>query len=385
VGFPAARIGDMHVCPMVTGVVPHVGGPILPPCAITVLTGKLPQARVTDMCVCVGPPDVIVKGSATVLVSKLPAARMTDMTAHGGVIVLGCFTVLIGDAGGGGGGGGAAAFAPPPTPECAALASAHDNAVLANHTYGENPTLPPGYRQIDPSTDAGKAELANLGLTPSNLAPAGSTFRSEIFVRDGANGPQYTVAYRGTAESADWAENGRQGVGMQSGHYESAMLIGNKVSAASGGNVSFTGHSLGGGLASAAAVTTGRPATTFNSAGLSARTVGGYPDTPVPVDAYYVPGEVLSGVQDNRAGVLAGLTGLATAIHPSLGGLLGGWITGRELGDSPILPQAYGARHRLPNAVPPGKSTLQSLNPIDRHGMDWVLHGIEQQQQDLGC
>ena len=105
-GQPAARVLDMHTCPMVNGVVPHVGGPILPPCKFTVLTGKLPQARVTDLALCVGPPDVIVKGSATVLVGGLPAARMGDMTAHGGVIVAGCFTVLIGDAGGGGGGGG---------------------------------------------------------------------------------------------------------------------------------------------------------------------------------------------------------------------------------------------------------------------------------------
>jgi uncharacterized Zn-binding protein involved in type VI secretion len=98
-GMPAARVSDMHVCPMVTpGVppIPHVGGPILPPCAVTVLTGSLPQARVTDQATCVGPPDVIVKGSATVLVNDLPAARIGDMTAHGGSIVLGCFTVLIG-------------------------------------------------------------------------------------------------------------------------------------------------------------------------------------------------------------------------------------------------------------------------------------------------
>ena len=108
-GQPAARITDMHVCPMVTGVVPHVGGPILPPAAVTVFTGKLPQARVTDMAVCVGPPDVIVKGSATVFVCKLPAARMGDLTAHGGTIVAGVPTVLIGDMAGGGssGGGGA--------------------------------------------------------------------------------------------------------------------------------------------------------------------------------------------------------------------------------------------------------------------------------------
>lgn len=93
---PAARVSDMHVCPMVTGVVPHVGGPILPPCQVNVLTGSLPQARVGDMATCVGPPDSIVKGSATVLVGGMPAARIGDMTAHGGNIVLGCFTVLIG-------------------------------------------------------------------------------------------------------------------------------------------------------------------------------------------------------------------------------------------------------------------------------------------------
>lgn len=111
-GMPAARVTDMHVCPMITVLVPHVGGPILPPCAPTVLTGFLPQARVTDMCVCVGPPDVIVTGAWTVLVSGLPAARIGDMTVHGGAIVAGLPTVLIGDngssaAGSGSAGGGA--------------------------------------------------------------------------------------------------------------------------------------------------------------------------------------------------------------------------------------------------------------------------------------
>lgn len=93
---PAARVSDMHTCPMVTGVVPHVGGPILPPGAPTVLIGFLPAAKVTDMCVCVGPPDTIVKGSGTVMILNMPAARMGDQTAHGGVIVMGEPTVMIG-------------------------------------------------------------------------------------------------------------------------------------------------------------------------------------------------------------------------------------------------------------------------------------------------
>jgi uncharacterized Zn-binding protein involved in type VI secretion len=95
-GMPASRITDMHVCPMVTGIVPHVGGPILPPGGVTVLIGGLPAARATDMATCVGPPDVIVKASMTVLTVGLPQARIGDMTAHGGTIILGFPTVLVG-------------------------------------------------------------------------------------------------------------------------------------------------------------------------------------------------------------------------------------------------------------------------------------------------
>jgi uncharacterized Zn-binding protein involved in type VI secretion len=95
-GMPAARATDMHVCPMVTVLVPHVGGPILPPCAITVLIGSLPAARVTDMAVCVGPPDMIALGSFTVLICGMPAARIGDLTVHGGTIVMGLPTVLVG-------------------------------------------------------------------------------------------------------------------------------------------------------------------------------------------------------------------------------------------------------------------------------------------------
>ncbi|MEJ8840802.1 PAAR domain-containing protein [Lacibacter sp. H375] len=92
----AARVGDMHVCPMVNGTVPHVGGPVMPAGCPTVLIGGMPAARVGDMLVCTGPPDSIVKGSATVLIGGMPAARMGDTTAHGGTIVIGCPTVIIG-------------------------------------------------------------------------------------------------------------------------------------------------------------------------------------------------------------------------------------------------------------------------------------------------
>lgn len=96
---PAARLTDMHQCPMVTpGLppIPHVGGPITGPCAPTVLIGGLPAAKLGDLAVCVGPPDSIIKGSATVMIMGMPAARLGDSTAHGGTIVLGFPTVMIG-------------------------------------------------------------------------------------------------------------------------------------------------------------------------------------------------------------------------------------------------------------------------------------------------
>jgi len=129
-GQPAARITDLHACAMVTGVVPHVGGPVAGPCAPTVLTGKIPQARITDMCVCVGPPDMIVQGSPTVLVSGLPAARLGDATVHGGIVTVGLPTVLIGVQGPAGAGplgatgvGGMGAASPATSP-CMAAAAA---------------------------------------------------------------------------------------------------------------------------------------------------------------------------------------------------------------------------------------------------------------------
>ena len=95
----AARITDMHACPMQTpGLppIPHVGGPIIGPAVPTVLIGKLPAAVVGDNCVCVGPPDTIAMGSATVMIGGKPSARMGDTTVHGGNISVGCPTVMIG-------------------------------------------------------------------------------------------------------------------------------------------------------------------------------------------------------------------------------------------------------------------------------------------------
>lgn len=96
---PGARITDLHVCPMVTPAlppIPHVGGPVIGPGVPTVMVGKMVAAVVGDACTCVGPPDSIVKGSATVMIGGKPAARVGDTCAHGGTVVLGCATVMIG-------------------------------------------------------------------------------------------------------------------------------------------------------------------------------------------------------------------------------------------------------------------------------------------------
>ena len=103
---PAARIGDMHTCPMVTPgtpPIPHVGGPVTMGAA-TVMIGMMPAARMGDMCTCVGPPDTIATGSPTVLIENMMAARVGDLTMHGGVITIGCPTVMIGEMGMGGAG-----------------------------------------------------------------------------------------------------------------------------------------------------------------------------------------------------------------------------------------------------------------------------------------
>ena len=94
--FPAARLTDMHVCPMLTVLVPHVGGPVIGPGCPTVLIGNLPAARVGDLVTCVGPPDTIAMGSTTVLIGSQPAATMTSQCAHGGTIIMGWPTVIVG-------------------------------------------------------------------------------------------------------------------------------------------------------------------------------------------------------------------------------------------------------------------------------------------------
>lgn len=147
----------MHVCPMVTGLVPHVGGPILPPGCPTVLIGLLPAARMGDMATCVGPPDSIAMGSPTVMIGNMMAARIGDPTVHGGVIVAGCPTVIIGEVGMGGAGSALGA----------AMATASASGVPCVTPPADSATPPP---QEDSSPDT--APPASFYAGASGSAPA---------------------------------------------------------------------------------------------------------------------------------------------------------------------------------------------------------------------
>lgn len=92
----AARVGDQHTCPLITGNIPHTGGKIIGPGSPNVIICGLPAATVGDRLICMNSMDTIINGSATVLINNKPAARLGDKTTHGGVIIEGCINVLIG-------------------------------------------------------------------------------------------------------------------------------------------------------------------------------------------------------------------------------------------------------------------------------------------------
>ncbi len=181
---PAARISDLHTCPMATPgtpPVPHVGGPITVGCP-TVMIGMQPAARMGDLATCVAPlPDSIAKGSLTVMIGGQPAARMGDPTMHGGMITLGCPTVMIGDAGGGSGGGGAGA--------------------PAAGSAGAAPSSAPGSANgpFDSADDAARAALnsANPQSIKDNTEYSGLIYQ-------GSDGKYY---YTGPAKGTDQGAN----------------------------------------------------------------------------------------------------------------------------------------------------------------------------------
>ena len=238
-------------------------------------------------------------------------------------------------------------------------ARAKESALLAADVYRDTPVPPAGFRVADAQ------DLAKLNLKPGFLEQPGSSFRARVYVTGTGADARYVVAFRGSASGEDWKNNFQQAAGTNSESYAKALTIGVRL-AHSGESVTICGHSLGGGLAAEAAIASGREADTFNAAGLSAGTIatakadnraGGGRGGDVAVQAYNVPGEILTFLQDGGDRVLGGL-------------LLG--APGALLADA---PSAYGSRHLLPDAVPDGKSWFQAHSRIDRHMIDWVLAG----------
>ncbi|WP_294331886.1 Mbeg1-like protein [uncultured Sphingomonas sp.] len=241
---------------------------------------------------------------------------------------------------------------PPQAAERASGPSTVDLAAMAADVYNDAPAPPAGYRV------ASSDDLAQIGLRGEDLSSPQSSFRARVYVAEGDGGPDYVVSFRGTTDGSDWKANAQQGVGLPSDQYSRALLLAKAIGRHPEAQVTITGHSLGGGLASAAALASGRDAQTFNAAGLSdatirqAQSIRG--DTPAPkISAVYVRGEILSAIQDGGDRVA--------------GAILGG-IPGAILADA---PEAYGTRIPLDAKQPAGQHWYQDT-PLARHGMDWV-------------
>jgi type VI secretion system secreted protein VgrG len=272
----------------------------------------------------------------------------------------------------------------PPGPERDRLAAATERfelnntgvekARLAQHIYDPSQPAPEGWRDISNDSEA----LARYGLQPDQLSiPGTPSFRAGVYEPDpNVFGPNMrpSVVFQGTNPSSltDWNNNLRQGLNLHSPYYERAVDIGRRVGRG-GADVDIVGHSLGGGMASAASRASGAPGWTFNSAGLNSATVSRYGGTPITpanenIQAYQVAGEVLTGLQEQGWKGTAAAAGAGFAVGGVKGAVLGALA---KLGLSAAMPDAVGNRLPLPG----------SGNPVARHGMDQVVDGIEAQKE----
>lgn len=237
--------------------------------------------------------------------------------------------------------------------------SAQELAAMARDIYAPSAAMPAGWDLATPD------QLTEIGLNETMLSSPTSDFRAEVYVREFDGQMSYTVAFRGTQSANDWSANLGQGLGLRTDHYNRALEIGERLTAPDGARVTLTGHSLGGGLASAASIASELDAVTFNAAGLSDRTIAdaetiasadGQLDVP-DISAFYVRGEILSALQDGGDRVFGGL----------IGGLLGAAIVD--------LPEAVGERIALDPTRPSDLRWYQD-NPVAKHGMDYVISSL---------
>lgn len=241
------------------------------------------------------------------------------------------------------------AVAIPPDP------SVRELAAMADDVYAPGGAVPAGWAIASPQ------QLAEIGLTQNMLTSPQSEFRAEVYVREFAGQPSYVVAFRGSQSASDWGANINQSIGLRTDHYNRALEIGERLTVPEGARVTLTGHSLGGGLASAAALAAELPAATFNAAGLSDRTLAqarniagadGRLDVP-DISAFHVRGEILSTMQDGGDRVLGAL-------------LRAGFLD---------LPEAVGNRIPLNPTRPEGIRWYQDT-PVARHMMDYVIASL---------
>ncbi|MCG6662414.1 type VI secretion system tip protein VgrG [Halomonas kenyensis] len=248
-----------------------------------------------------------------------------------------------------------------------------EHARLAQHVYDPSQPVPVGWE--DSSLDA--ELLEDLGLTPSDLYPEESSFRGGLYFPDPdvfGNAFKSAISFRGTdfTNREDIRNNIAQGLNLPSDYYERAVKIGESL-AASGSNIHLTGHSLGGGLVSAASRASGLPATTLNSAGLHPNTVERYGGTlhqprPENIQAFRVAGEILTLLQERRLSSTLAAAGVGAALGGGTGALAG--AAGSTL-LATLMPDAVGTPHRLPG---------RGINPVERHSMVQVIEGLEAQK-----
>lgn len=275
--------------------------------------------------------------------------------------------------------------------QCQRLKKARDDAILSEHAYMDQNDVEidperyartqemlasTGYQALDVNADADKLMALGLDDPQGLLEPPNTSFRARVYQR----GDDYVVAYRGTQTGADWLTNVKNGSGLESLHYTQSADIARALKSGGSSNVSFTGHSLAGGLASHSAYLSGFPATTHNAAGLNMNILqDANPAGAGPVDAYFNAADPLNALQDNRGKVLAGTT-LAATPWPMLQGAVAGWLAGNEVKGTPVMPQAYGTRRPLPLPT-------DNKNPgiLEGHSMPLLIEGIEIQMDQLGC
>lgn len=383
-GKPAARVGDMHTCPMSDGPKPHIGGPVLPPGKPTVMIGGMPAATVLDRCFCASIPDVITSGSYSVMINRRPAARQGDSTLHRGKIIVGCPTVLIGDTSNAGLGNALTVLDRAwkrlsnetlDKSEGHTLVRTVQNyektehtlamARLSQHVYGGDVPLPEGYVSLT------EQELSELGIKKDMLVGEASGFKAGIYKNNNAlpGEPSYVIAYAGTEDIwKDGLTDLIQGMGLDSTQYNKAVQLAMKMHLETydRGGVETTGHSLGGGLASAASAVTGVHGTTFNTAGLHRNTASRwgvssseYDKRALNVDAFYNSDDPLNFFQNNRGKVITTTSMVLGGVNPT-SALAAGLID-----SSGALPTAYGNHSEI---------------GMGGHGIGSVISNLEKSQ-----